>query len=873
MTEESIAGMAEKMHQMERDITALSQRISASDPRDQRSGDQETEVGPLCRLERGDCEKGLAELLSRLESISAEMVRSSTTEQLKRDGESLRKDLDAQLEAELTLVQRIESMEQTIQWLSDHSANGNTVKVDSQCEIIAQAKEGPPNPDEAAAIIPTIECKETRKTGNSNFPSADSASSRARRRSSGDVKKDSFGPFPQRPRSKSIGRLPVSKEPQRHHQEPMEAPPTGEQSSSPPRKEPLTNLTDQKRPKKKMLSKRRSLTNKITGLSINPLPSGDRETDPSVSAAAGQKSQKRLAAASKKALIDVDQLPKEGNLSQNAGSTTSSASSLPPSPPEGRLNKSKTFVAEKHAALKRGKVNSIDKKAFTESSEEARNDGGGSSLDAKKRDFRRRKLRMKSQTQNPPPAEDVPRSKDEKRAGECAGEISPVAMSGIGSGIGDWDCLPRVNSPTSRIDRVAKRTETDPASRRRHNLERQKRRQSKESRENPPFRRHKRISSKESSNNSSSSSSGDASTVKKKPSGSDSPSPPTCDTASEDHEQQQREGQLGHRGVVRAAMEAVARTALGAAAVAAGVGSPKSQASVDSKVPASSSSTSSPHESCNDLASDIPAGTADSAKADGKRLSRKSSKAKLAEKKQSTSSELNKSEDDENLKSRRSSEGSNDWKVTISSREDVSVKRTSSGQTVVVTPKRPEKAEMAKASAAKPRPKKGEGVSSEKVAKRQRRHDDLVPKPGQYPATRPPRDHRPAAKVNASPEKEVVPEIITSTDQVVNVPQAESAKEIRIEIRDGPAEANLMDAPEMAVTPAPIVGQIRQSPDGANSSVIDATSTCGRGSVANLDNVVDEETSEKLHQVRTLLFAQPLIIYLWNALSPTFNFI
>ena len=70
-----------------------------------------------------------------------------------------------------------------------------------------------------------------------------------------------------------------------------------------------------------------------------------------------------------------------------------------------------------------------------------------------------------------------------------------------------------------------------------------------------------------------------------------------------------------------------------------------------------------------------------------------------------------------------------------------------------------------------------------------------------------------------------------------------------MEIKDGPAEANLMDAPEMAVTPAPAAGQLRQSPDGANSSVIDATSTCGgagggRGSVANLDNVVDEETAE-----------------------------
>ena len=78
-----------------------------------------------------------------------------------------------------------------------------------------------------------------------------------------------------------------------------------------------------------------------------------------------------------------------------------------------------------------------------------------------------------------------------------------------------------------------------------------------------------------------------------------------------------------------------------------------------------------------------------------------------------------------------------------------------------------------------------------------------------------------------------------------------------------------MDAPEMAVTPAPAAGQLRQSPDGANSSVIDATSTCGgagggRGSVANLDNVVDEETAEtpllvsmKLIHYKTYLFPSP----------------
>ena len=84
-----------------------------------------------------------------------------------------------------------------------------------------------------------------------------------------------------------------------------------------------------------------------------------------------------------------------------------------------------------------------------------------------------------------------------------------------------------------------------------------------------------------------------------------------------------------------------------------------------------------------------------------------------------------------------------------------------------------------------------------------------------------------------------------------------------MEIKDGPAEANLMDAPEMAVTPAPAAGQLRQSPDGANSSVIDATSTCGgggggRGSVANLDNVVDEETAETPLLVSIYLFPSPL---------------
>ena len=756
MTEESIAGMTDKMHQMERDIMALSKRVSAPE----RSEYQETAMEPR-HLERGDCEKSLAELLSRLESISAEMVRSETAEQLKADGESLRKDLDAQLRAELTLVQRVESMERTIQWLSEKPANETTELelVDSQCEITAKVKERLPDHAETS-IETTVECKETRQEGNSNFQFTDGASGRARRSSSSDVKKDYFGPLPLRPRSKSIGRLPVDKvrdEPQRHLGEPLEASPTREQSSSPPRKEPLGNLLGQQRPKKKMLSKRRSMTNKITGLSTSstdPLPSGDGETDPSVTAAE-PKSLKRpgLAAASKKALIDVNQFPERNS--------SSSTSSLPPSPPEGRLNKSKTFVAEKNATLKRGKGITSDNKEFRESFQETINES-----DSKKREVRKRKPRLKSHTtRNAPPSEDVPRGRGkDKERGERSSGANEVPS------VGDWDCQPpEVDGPTSRKGDSAAEgnnsNETEPRPSRRHNLERQKRRQSGESEGNPHFRRHKRISSK-GSDNSSSCSSGEASTVRKQ-TGSDARSPPTCVTAAEDRGQK-REGQPGQQGVVRAAVEAVARTVLGAAAVAAGVGSPKFQASVDSKVTASSSS--SPHESCNDqLASDIPAGTAESAKVDGKQLARKPSKSKLAEKKQSASSESHKSEDNANQscpKPRKSSEGSDEWKVTISSKEDVSVLSTSSGQTVVVTPKKAEKAEMAKPAAIKPRPKKGGGISSEKVAKRQRSRADLIPKPGQYPAARPPRDHKPAAKPKVPQEKEVMPEIITSADQV-----------------------------------------------------------------------------------------------------------
>ena len=83
-----------------------------------------------------------------------------------------------------------------------------------------------------------------------------------------------------------------------------------------------------------------------------------------------------------------------------------------------------------------------------------------------------------------------------------------------------------------------------------------------------------------------------------------------------------------------------------------------------------------------------------------------------------------------------------------------------------------------------------------------------------------------------------------------------------------------MDAPEMAVTPAPAAGQLRQSPDGANSSVIDATSTCGgagggRGSVANLDNVVDEETAETPLLVSMKLIHYKIYLFLFPLTSTT----
>lgn len=97
----------------------------------------------------------------------------------------------------------------------------------------------------------------------------------------------------------------------------------------------------------------------------------------------------------------------------------------------------------------------------------------------------------------------------------------------------------------------------------------------------------------------------------------------------------------------------------------------------------------------------------------------------------------------------------------------------------------------------------------------------------------------------------------TLISDLITVSQAQSAGEIKMEIRVGPSEANLMDAaPAKALTPAPTptAGQIRQSPDGANSSVIDATSTCGRASVANMENVIepDDETKQKSNQEKKL---------------------
>ena len=707
-----MAGMEDKMHLMKKDITALSEKISAA----------------KTLLASDDCEEGLAELSSRLQSISADMIGSDTAEQLRGEGESLRKDLDAQLTAEATIVRKIESMEQTMRLLSRKPER-------DQIEVKATSLRNDKTSSES-----TVECVEPRKEGSSQFQLADGASSRSRRKSLADVGKSYLGPLPLRPRSKSIGRLPVkeiSDESRGLREERHGAPPTRDDFTSSPKKETLTNVASPQRLKKKMLSKRRSLTNKITGLSTDPSMSGQ------ATPAAGQKCLKR--GSSKKALIDVNQMPKNDSL-KNSGSTTSSTSSLPTSPPEGRLDKSKTFVTETI------KVKSSGDKQLTASSQGSSNDSQD-----KRRDIRNRKPKLKGHDQNAPSAVDVSFHKGEGRgAPACADEITSATIDM--ACLGDWDCRPGIDGPKPRTEE----NETDHRESKQRNLERQKRRRSGESQGYPPLRRHRRISSKDTTKSSSSGSS-DAATVRKQ-SGSETHSPAT---SSEEHERE-REGQLGHQGVVRSAVESVARTVLGAAAAAAGMGSPKFQASVDTKMSAASSS-SSHHESCNDLASDLIAGTEDSAKAEEKRLPRKSSKAKLAEKKKSASSELHSTEDvanQSNVKSRENGEDCDDeWKVTISSKEDVSVRRSSSGQTVVVSPKKPKTTELPKAVATKPCPKKGKGTVPEKVAKRQRSRTDLIPKPGQYPVARPPRDHIPAAKSKES--QEVMPQIVTSPDKVI----------------------------------------------------------------------------------------------------------
>ena len=151
---------------------SLSQKLSASTPWVPLSSPH----GSAGHLERGDCEKGLAELLSRLESISANMVGSDNAEQLRRDGESLRKDLDAQLSAELTLVQRIESLERTIHWLSDKKANERAEQevVNSEGEMGPEVKPRLQGQDDAF-IESNIECKETRPEEGSSLGLDDGA--------------------------------------------------------------------------------------------------------------------------------------------------------------------------------------------------------------------------------------------------------------------------------------------------------------------------------------------------------------------------------------------------------------------------------------------------------------------------------------------------------------------------------------------------------------------------------------------------------------------------------------------------------------------------------------------------------------------------
>ena len=787
MTEHGIAELAEKMQRMERELTGLSQIINGSNLGDPRPEDQVAKMESR-GLGRNDCEKSLAELSARLESISADMVRLDATDRLRRDGDSLRKDLDAQLSAELTLVERVEAMERTIQGLSYKTANGNLEQDTVVDERVAtgDAKKSLPSlvPTSIVTANTSLDLKAKEKERLPEFPhrGPETPSERTRRRSFGDVKEENVGPLRERHRSKSIGNLSDVNSNAISGEDGAETSQIGSQLQppSPPRKASLTNVAAEQKSKKKLLSRRRSVSNRIPRLAAVDSALGSGTVQRS-----GEESsfdRNGSTAGSKKSRIDVDQMPKEerpprrphfGSTSSSSSASVSSAPSLAHSPPERRLSKEETFVARRSS----GKASSSEghEEVLADASKGRGNGGGEEHLASQKRNFPTRIPKVKGHSESTTPASRAVPCNNEEEV--CTGEKSAEANQvSIGFGIGDWDSLSNIVDPTAPIDKTAKVTGTEPLANggregrpeKKQWLERQRRRANEECKRPPPpppLRRHGRVASKENTDSSSSSFAG-ASTVPKQASSSDPEPPPTSSEMAADGPDQHSEGQRQQQplqqqpGVVRVAVEAVARTVLGAAVAAAGVRPPKSRAGA-SAGSSNAPPPSPPPEPSIDSASDIPTGTGvGPGNADRPPLRKKSSKCKLAEE-----SKMSTSGDDANSSSCNGSSDSGEWKVTISSKEDVNVRRTS-GPTVIVTPKRPTGNSETAAAAVKPRSKRKGSFKSEKVTSRQHRSDDPTPKPGQYPAARPPRDHKPSVKSKESPKIKAMPETTTSNHQV-----------------------------------------------------------------------------------------------------------
>lgn len=134
---------------------------------------------------------------------------------------------------------------------------------------------------------------------------------------------------------------------------------------------------------------------------------------------------------------------------------------------------------------------------------------------------------------------------------------------------------------------------------------------------------------------------------------------------------------------------------------------------------------------------------------------------------------------------------SNDWKVTISSKEDIKVEKDNP-QTITITPKIP----SSKAEEMPKPPPKSVSVSKDAKPTLKDARSDPIPKPGMYPAARPPRDHKPArySKFVAAPK--------------IPIDQGDV---IQMVIKNEPSETNLGDAAPPALTPS-LVGQVCGAP-------------------------------------------------------------